>query len=46
MYPGYASTLAQPSCHRGGGTGAANIDEGVLDPALARVQIWLVVTSA
>ena len=39
MYPGYASSLAQPSCHCSRGTGAANVDKGVPDSALARVLI-------
>ena len=46
MYLGYASSLAQPSCHHGHGTSAAGVDEGVLDPALARVRIRLVMTGA
>jgi hypothetical protein len=33
-YLGYASSLAQPSCHRGRGTGVADIDEGVPEPDL------------
>jgi hypothetical protein len=45
-YPGYASSSAPPSCHRGHGTGAADVDEGVPDPALARVRIRLVLTGA
>ena len=36
--------MAQSSCHRGRGTSAAGIDEGVPDPTPARVQIWLVMT--
>ena len=46
MYLGYTSLLAQPSCHHGRGTSATGVDEGVPDPALARVQIRLVVTGA
>ena len=39
MYPSYALSLAHPSCHCGRGTGAASVDEGVPDLALARDQI-------
>ena len=46
MYPGYASSLAQPYCHHGRRTGAADIDEGVPDLAPARARIWLVMTCA
>ena len=46
MYPGYALSLAQPSCHCGHGTGATGVEEGVPDPAPARVQIRLVMTGA
>jgi hypothetical protein len=46
VYLGYASSLAQLSCYRGRETSATDIDEGVPDPALARVQIWLVMTGA
>ena len=35
-----------PSCHRGHGTGAVGVDEGVPDPAPARVRIRSVVTCA
>ena len=35
-----------PSCHRGHGTGAVGVDEGVPDPAPARVWIQLVVIGA
>ena len=42
MFHGFALLLAPPSCHRGRRVGAAGVDEGVPDLALARVQIWLV----
>jgi len=45
-YPGYASSLAQPSCHHGHRTSAASVDEGVPDLTLARVRIRLVMTGA
>ena len=38
--------MAQPSCHHGRGIGAIGIDEGVPDPAPARVQIRLVMIGA
>ena len=46
MYPGYASSSAPRSCHSGRETGAACVDEGVLDLALTRVQIRQVMTGA
>ena len=44
MYPGYASSLAQSSCHHGRGTSAASVDEGVPHQSPIRVRIRLVVT--
>ena len=46
MYPGYASSSAQLTCHRGRGTAAAGIDEGVPDLTPARLQIQLVMIGA
>jgi hypothetical protein len=45
-YLGYASSLVQPSCHRGRGIGAAGFDKGVPDPAQDRARIRLVMTGA
>ena len=39
-------SLAHPSCHRGCGTSAAGVDEGVPDPASARVRIQQVMIGA
>ena len=38
--------LAQPSCHRGRGTGATGVDKGVPNLASARVRIRLVMIGA
>ena len=46
MFPGFALSSAPPSCHHDRGAGAADVDEGVIDLALARVQIWSVIASA
>ena len=46
MYPSYALSLASLSCHCGRGTGAAGVDVGVPDLALAKVQIRLFMAGA
>ena len=46
MFPGFALLSAPPSYHCGRRAGAASVDEGVLDLALARDQIWSVVIGA
>ena len=46
MFPSFALSLAPPSYHHGHGGGAAGVDEGVPDLALARDQIRSVVTGA
>ena len=46
MFPSFALSSSPPSYHRGRGAGAADVDEGVIDLALARVQIWSVIASA
>ena len=46
MYPGYASSLALWSCHRGHETGVADVDKVVPDSASARVRIRSVMTGA
>ena len=46
MFLGFALLLAPPSCHHGRGAGAAGIDEGVPDLALASDQIRSVVIGA
>ena len=46
MFPGYALLSAPPSCHRGRRAGVTDVDEGIPDLVLARVQIWLVMTGA
>jgi hypothetical protein len=46
MFLGFALSSTPSSYHRGRGVGAAGVDEGVPDLALARDKIWSVVTSA
>jgi len=46
MFPGFALSSTPPSCHRGRGAGVAGVDEGVLDLAPARDQIWSIVIGA
>ena len=46
MFPGFSLLSAPPSCHHGRGAGAAGVDEGVPDLALARDQIRLVMIGA
>ena len=46
MFPSFALSSSPPSYHRGRGAGAADVDEGVPDLALARDQIWSVVIGA
>ena len=46
MFLGFALSSALPSYHHGHRGGATGVDEGVLDLAPARDQIWSVVTGA
>jgi len=46
MFPGFVLSLTPPSYHRGRGAGAAGVDKGVPDLALARDQIRSVVIGA
>ena len=46
MFPGFALLSAPSSCHHGHGAGAAGVDKGILDLALARDQIQPVMIGA
>jgi hypothetical protein len=46
VFPSFALLSGPPSCHRGRGASAADIDEGVTDLAPARDQIRSVMIGA